>query len=121
MTTLAQVTFAQSTTTIERTHTLTGKILFCEPYEANTSKGTVPGLRIQLDSCPYKLNVLKGSIKGAPCNASALKGATVSIEGTMRTYQEKDYFNPLTVNVTKQSNLGRLAEVGAIVHVDSLD
>lgn len=117
---MKQMEFSAQAPKTERTHSLVGKVLFAEGYTAKTAKGEVQGLRLHLDSCPYPLNLLKGSIKGAPCKEGALIGASVSLKGTIRVYNEKEYFNPLECNVESLSGAGKLAIAG-VAYAGSLD
>ena len=96
---MQKLTFEKQAKTIERTHTITGKVLYAEDYVAANN---IPGVSIQLEGCPYNLRVLKGSIKGAG-NASTVLGCTVTLTGIMREYNDKSYFNPKDLTVDKQS------------------
>lgn len=102
---LIQMTFDKVEKKIERTHTLSGKVIFAEDY---STKNSIPGVTIQLDSCPYKIRVLKGSIRGAG-NAATLMGCIVSLTGVLKEYQGKSYFDPKDCEVTKQSGLAKIA------------
>ena len=96
---MEKLSFEKQAKTIERTHTITGKVLYAEDYVASNN---VPGVSIQLAGCPYNLRVLKGSIKGAG-NAATLMACTVTLTGVMRDYNGKSYFNPKDLTVDKQS------------------
>jgi hypothetical protein len=109
--------FEQVEKKIQRTHSITGKVVFAEDYVTNNK--SIPGVSIQLDNCPYNLRVLKNSIKGAG-SASTLIGCTVTLTGVMREYNGKEYFDPKDCNVDKKSGLAQLASAG-VAFAGSLD
>ena len=53
---MEKLSFEKQAKTIERTHTITGKVLYAEDYVAANN---IPGVSIQLEGCPYNLRVLK--------------------------------------------------------------
>lgn len=104
----------------ERTHVISGKVIYAESYVAKTNQGEVPGIALTLDNCPYALRVLKGSIKGAGANVGSLLRCEVELTGVMREYNGNTYFNPKDCKVTKQSGLAALATAG-VAYAGSLD
>jgi len=113
---MQKLTFEKQAKTIERTHSITGKVLYAEDYVASNN---VPGVNIQLEGCPYNLRVLKGSIKGAG-NAATVLGCTVTLTGIMRDYNGKSYFNPKDLTVDKKSGIATIAGAG-VAYAGSLD
>ncbi len=113
---MEKLSFEKQAKTIERTHTITGKVLYAEDYVAANN---IPGVSIQLEGCPYNLRVLKGSIKGAG-NASTVMGCTVTLTGIMRDYNGKQYFNPKDLTVDKKSGIATIAGAG-VAYAGSLD
>ena len=93
----------------ERTHSLEGKVIFARDFV--TDKGSIPGVVMQLDNCPYKLRALQNSIKGAG-NAATLMNCNVKIDGDLREYEGKQYLTPRDVVVTRQSNIAKMAAYG---------
>ena len=113
---MEKLSFEKQAKTIERTHTITGKVLYAEDYVAANN---IPGVSIQLEGCPYNLRVLKGSIKGAG-NAATLMACTVTLTGIMREYNGKSYFNPKDLTVDKKSGIATIAGAG-VAYAGSLD
>ena len=113
---MEKLTFEKQAKTIERTHSISGKVLYAEDYVASNN---VPGVNIQLEGCPYNLRVLNGSIRGAG-NASTVLGCTVTLTGIMRDYNGKAYFNPKDLVVDKKSGIATIAGAG-VAFAGSLD
>lgn len=110
------LTFSAPELKIERTHSITGKVVAVQSY---TTKTNIPGAQVQLDNCPYNLKVLMGSIKGA-FTPQELLNCTVTLTGVMRKHEGKDYFNPKDLVVDKVSGLAQLVKSG-VAYAGSLD
>jgi hypothetical protein len=114
--TMQAVTFQQAALKIERTHSITGKVIAVQSYSTKTN---APGAQIMLDNCPYSLRILMGSVKGA-FTPQELLNCTVTLTGIMREHEGKSYFNPKDLTVDKVSGLAQLVKAG-LAYAGSLD
>ena len=110
------LTFQAQELKIERTHTITGKVVAVQGYSTKTN---IPGAQIMLDNCPYSLRVLMGSVKGA-FRPEELLNCTVTLTGIMREHEGKSYFNPKDLVVDRVSGLAQLVKSG-VAYAGSLD
>lgn len=101
---------------VERTHSITGKVVAVQSYSTKTN---IPGAQVMLDNCPYSLRVLMGSVKGA-FKPQELLNCTVTLTGIMREHEGKQYFNPKDLTVDKISGLAQLVKSG-VSYSGSLD
>jgi len=118
---MQSLTFQAPEHKIERTHTITGKVVAVQSYSTKTN---IPGAQIMLDNCPYSLRLLMGSIKGA-FTPQELLNCTVTLTGIMREHEGKEhegksYFNPKDLVVDKVSGLAQLVKSG-VAYAGSLD
>lgn len=102
----------------ERTHLLEGKVIHAEDFTAKVADkesgetSEVPGVKLRLDSCPYPLNILKGTLTGAT-KAAELLDCKVKFSGDMREYKDKEYFTPREMEIIEKSQLAKFAASGA--------
>lgn len=103
----------------EREVKFTGKVINAEEYLANTAQGSVTGIAFELDNLPYKLRLLKGSVKGGS-RASHFIGCDVEFTGNTREYEGREYFNAMDCKTIRESGLAKLAKAG-VGYAGSLD
>lgn len=96
---------------IKREFQFSGK---CNHAEEYTTKDGVSGIAFEVTGMPYRLRLLKGSIKGGS-KAPHFIGCTLNFTGVEREYEGRTYFNPKDVEVTERSELAELSRTGAVL------
>lgn len=109
----------QDSRKIEREFIVTGKVKSAEEYSAKTKNGVVKGVVFEIDTLPYKLRLLNGSIKGGTRPGHFI-GCTMDFTGITREYDGREYFSPLDGSVVTESGLSKLAKAG-VAYAGSLD
>jgi hypothetical protein len=89
---------------VERTVEHTDTVVTVKPY--TTEKKNLQGLEFKLKGLPYPVRVLT---KDLP---ALFVGSKVRFTGIMQTYEGKEYFRPMDVEVVEQSNISKLAVAG---------
>lgn len=94
---------------IVREFEFTGTIIHAEDYVTN--KKGLAGISFEVEGMPYRLRVLKGSLKGGS-KASHFLNCDVQFTGVEREYDGNMYFDPKDAKIVTYSNLANLSRSG---------
>lgn len=87
----------------------TGTVTHAEDYVTN--KKGLAGISFEVEGMPYRLRVLKGSLKGGS-KASHFINCDVQFTGVEREYEGNMYFDPKDAKIVAYSNLANLSRAG---------